>query len=164
MLSHIKEILKNNSSLAIAVLLIIAYILLIQKINPLLALIYVIILGGLIILVAIVVSIYYQKEKLPIEFDDIDINSNIRKILQKPLQEAYLNYPKFGYPKINRGRITPIITKLKESDAGKIKVLCKGKEREIDCAIPPDPHNLRVAMMIRRGVFRDLIKLSLIHI
>ncbi|MCD6340804.1 MAG: hypothetical protein J7L51_02495 [Desulfurococcales archaeon] len=43
-------------------------------------------------------------------------------------------------------------------DAGKIKVLCKGKEREIDCAIPPDPHNLRVAMMIRRGVFRDLIK------
>ena len=43
-------------------------------------------------------------------------------------------------------------------DAGKIKVLCKGKEREIDCAIPPDPHNLRVAIMIRRGVFRDLIK------
>jgi hypothetical protein len=43
-------------------------------------------------------------------------------------------------------------------DAGKIKVLCKGKEREIDCAIPPDSQNLRVAIMIRRGVFRDLVK------
>ena len=42
--------------------------------------------------------------------------------------------------------------------AGKIKVLCKGKEREIDCAIPPDPDNLRVAILVRRGVFRDLIK------
>jgi len=45
-------------------------------------------------------------------------------------------------------------------NTGKIKVLCKDKEREIDCAIPPDPHNLRVAIMIRRGVFRDLIKRS----
>lgn len=42
--------------------------------------------------------------------------------------------------------------------AGKIKILCKGKEREIDCAIPPDPHNLRVAILVRRGVFRDLVK------
>ena len=41
---------------------------------------------------------------------------------------------------------------------GKIKVQCKGKEREIDCAIPPDPRNLRVIIMIRHGVFRDLVK------
>ena len=45
-------------------------------------------------------------------------------------------------------------------NAGKIKVLCKGKDREIDCAIPPDPHKLRIAIQIRRGVFRDLIKRS----
>jgi len=41
---------------------------------------------------------------------------------------------------------------------GKIKVRCRDEEREIDCAIPPDPQNLRVAIMIRQGVFRDLIK------
>jgi len=43
-------------------------------------------------------------------------------------------------------------------EAGKIKVICKGKEREVDCAIPPDPQNPRVIIMIRYGVFRDLVK------
>jgi hypothetical protein len=43
-------------------------------------------------------------------------------------------------------------------EAGKIKVVCKGKEREVDCAIPPDPQNPRVIIMIRYGVFRDLVK------
>ncbi|MCG2867723.1 MAG: hypothetical protein L7H08_09370 [Vulcanisaeta sp.] len=45
-------------------------------------------------------------------------------------------------------------------EAGKIKVRCGGKvrEREIDCAIPPDPQNLQVIVMIRYGVFRDLVK------
>jgi len=42
--------------------------------------------------------------------------------------------------------------------ADKVKVVCKGKEREIDCAIPPDPANIRVAIIIRHGVFRDLVK------
>jgi hypothetical protein len=42
--------------------------------------------------------------------------------------------------------------------ADKIKVICKGKEREVDCAIPPDPRNPRVIIMIRYGVFRDLVK------
>jgi len=44
--------------------------------------------------------------------------------------------------------------------AKKIKVKCRGKIREIDCAIPPDPNNLRVAIQIRRGVLRDLVKRS----
>ncbi|RJS91377.1 hypothetical protein CW705_03960 [Candidatus Bathyarchaeota archaeon] len=48
--------------------------------------------------------------------------------------------------------------RLHKYPARKIKVQCRGKEREIDCAIPPDPQNLRVAIMIRRGVFRDLVK------
>jgi len=43
-------------------------------------------------------------------------------------------------------------------DAGKIKVMCRGRLREIDCAIPPDPSNFHVAIQIRRGVFRDLVK------
>ena len=43
-------------------------------------------------------------------------------------------------------------------EAGKIKITCKGTEREIDCAIPPDPRRVRVAIQIRRGVFRDLVK------
>jgi vacuolar-type H+-ATPase subunit F/Vma7 len=42
--------------------------------------------------------------------------------------------------------------------ADKIKVKCKDKVREIDCAIPPDPQNLQVIVMIRYGVFRDLVK------
>lgn len=43
--------------------------------------------------------------------------------------------------------------------AGKIsKVRCEGKEREIDCAIPPSPSNLQVIIMVRHGVFRDLVK------
>jgi len=55
-----------------------------------------------------------------------------------------------------------VISKLREYgyDAGKVKVRCKDREREIDCAIPKDPSKLRVAIMIRRGVFRDLVKRS----
>jgi hypothetical protein len=43
-------------------------------------------------------------------------------------------------------------------NAGKIKVVCGGKEREIDYAIPPDSRNIRVAIMVRYGVFKDLVK------
>jgi hypothetical protein len=43
-------------------------------------------------------------------------------------------------------------------NAGKIKVECGDKEREIDFAIPPDSRNIRVAIMVRYGVFRDLVK------
>jgi len=42
-------------------------------------------------------------------------------------------------------------------NAGKIRVICKSKEMEIDCAIPPN-NNFKVAIMIREGVFRDLLK------
>jgi len=42
--------------------------------------------------------------------------------------------------------------------AGKIKITCHGDQREIDCAIPPDPNRLKVAIQIRTGVRRDLIK------
>ena len=42
--------------------------------------------------------------------------------------------------------------------AGKIKIMCHGDQREIDCAIPPDPNRLRVAIQVRTGVRRDLIK------
>ncbi|MCE4600477.1 MAG: hypothetical protein F7C38_02790 [Desulfurococcales archaeon] len=42
--------------------------------------------------------------------------------------------------------------------AGKIKITCNNKTREIDCAIPPDPDNLKVAIQIRTGVRMDLIK------
>lgn len=42
--------------------------------------------------------------------------------------------------------------------AGKIEIECEGVKREIDCAIPPDPREMRVAIQIRRGVFRDLVK------
>ncbi len=50
------------------------------------------------------------------------------------------------------------ILKKQGYDADKITVLCKNKKREIDCAVPPNPQNLRVAIVIRRGVFRDLTK------
>jgi hypothetical protein len=43
-------------------------------------------------------------------------------------------------------------------EAGKIRVNIGGKEREIDCAIPPDPNNPQVVIQIRRGVLRDLVK------
>ena len=42
--------------------------------------------------------------------------------------------------------------------AGKIKITIGNKEREIDCAIPPDPKNPQVIVQIRRGVFKDLVK------
>jgi hypothetical protein len=42
--------------------------------------------------------------------------------------------------------------------AGKIKITIGNKKREIDCAIPPDPINIQVAIQIRRGVFKDLVK------
>jgi len=42
--------------------------------------------------------------------------------------------------------------------AGKIKIVYEGRELEIDCAIPPDSQLLRVAIMVRYGVFKDLIK------
>ena len=42
--------------------------------------------------------------------------------------------------------------------AGKVKVVCHGVQREIDCAIPPDPNRLKVAIQVRTGVVRDLIK------
>jgi len=41
---------------------------------------------------------------------------------------------------------------------GKIKVACEGEEREIDLAIPPISENIRVAIMVRHGVRRDLTK------
>ncbi|WP_272584882.1 hypothetical protein [Saccharolobus islandicus] len=41
-------------------------------------------------------------------------------------------------------------------NAGKIRVICKSKEMEIDCAIPPN-NNFKVVIMIREGVFRDLV-------
>jgi len=41
---------------------------------------------------------------------------------------------------------------------GKLKVNCEGKEIEIDGAIPPDPKKVRVALQIRTGVRRDLVK------
>lgn len=40
--------------------------------------------------------------------------------------------------------------------AGKIKL--KDIDREVDCSIPPDPNNPRVVVMIRKGVFKDLVK------
>ncbi|MGC9118518.1 MAG: hypothetical protein ACP5I3_05920 [Thermoproteus sp.] len=43
-------------------------------------------------------------------------------------------------------------------EAGKIKIICKGKEREIDCAVPPSRENIKVAVLVRRGIFRDLVK------
>ena len=43
-------------------------------------------------------------------------------------------------------------------EAGKLEIVCKGTRREIDCAIPPDARKMRVAIQIRRGVFRDLVK------
>jgi hypothetical protein len=43
-------------------------------------------------------------------------------------------------------------------EAGKIEVKCRDKKREVDCAIPPNPQNPRVIIMIRYGVFRDLVK------
>lgn len=33
-----------------------------------------------------------------------------------------------------------------------------GSKRDIDCAIPPDPTNLKVAIQVRTGVLRDLVK------
>lgn len=42
--------------------------------------------------------------------------------------------------------------------ADKIKITIDTKEREIDCAIPPDPQNPQVIIQIRRGVFKDLVK------
>jgi len=43
-------------------------------------------------------------------------------------------------------------------DAGKLKIECMGKEREIDCAVPPDPERVRIAIQIRYGVRRDVVK------
>lgn len=38
--------------------------------------------------------------------------------------------------------------------AGKIKI----QDREIDCAIPPDPKRVKIAIQIRTGVRKDLVK------
>ena len=43
-------------------------------------------------------------------------------------------------------------------EAGKVRVNCKGKEREIDVAVPPRSSDLRVAIQVRQGVSKDLIK------
>lgn len=40
----------------------------------------------------------------------------------------------------------------------KIKIYTRGKEIEIDGAIPPDPDKVKVALQIRTGVRRDLVK------
>jgi hypothetical protein len=42
-------------------------------------------------------------------------------------------------------------------DAGKTRVVCGGEEIEVDCAIPRSG-NMQVAIMVRHGVFRDLVK------
>jgi len=42
--------------------------------------------------------------------------------------------------------------------AGKLTIVCNNREREIDLAIPPDRDQIRVAIMVRYGVYRDLIK------
>lgn len=43
-------------------------------------------------------------------------------------------------------------------NVGKVKIRCEGKEREIDCAIPPSPREPKVIILIRGGVLRDLAK------
>lgn len=60
-----------------------------------------------------------------------------------------------------RAKIEDQVRKLFEQHGfpcGKIKILCRDKEIEIDGAIPPDPHRVKVALQIRTGVRRDLVK------
>jgi hypothetical protein len=81
--------------------------------------------------------------------------------IEAALYKFYKNWEEHQKRHI-RGRLaeTYVINQIKKYgyDAGKIKIKCGDKEREIDCAIPPDPQNLKVAILIRRGVFRDLVK------
>jgi len=43
-------------------------------------------------------------------------------------------------------------------DVGRIELELVDQKREIDCAIPPDPNNIEIAIQVRTGVRRDLAK------
>jgi hypothetical protein len=91
------------------------------------------------------------------------IKDNLRHPLQLEtlLYKFYKNWEEHQ-KRHKRGRQSEefVVKLLKEFgyDAGKLKVSREGVEREIDCAVPPDYQNLRVAIMVRYGVFRDLDK------
>lgn len=42
--------------------------------------------------------------------------------------------------------------------AGKVWIKCEGVTREVDCAVPPKVGEIRVVIMVRHGVMRDLVK------
>ncbi len=60
-----------------------------------------------------------------------------------------------------RARIEEAVRELAEKHGhpcGKIKIHCGGKEIEVDAAIPPDPRRVEIALQVRTGVRRDLVK------
>jgi len=81
--------------------------------------------------------------------------------LETVLYKFYKNWEEHQKRHYRGRRIEELVINMlrkREIPAGKIKIICHGDQREIDCAIPPDPDRLRVAIQIRTGVHRDLIK------
>ncbi|MHA1248536.1 MAG: hypothetical protein ACTSRP_00955 [Candidatus Helarchaeota archaeon] len=76
-------------------------------------------------------NIYFQKEKIPLNFGGDDIENIIREIIKKPLEIAYPNYPKLGFKKLTgRTKTRIIISNLINSEKGIITV-AKGKKEDI---------------------------------
>jgi len=102
-----------------------------------------------------------EQEKLAAFAEAVEDNLRHPIHLETALYKFYKNWEEHQ-KRHYRGRKSEnfVIETLRQHKypAGKIKVRCRGKEREIDCAIPPDPQNPRVVIMIRHGVFRDLVK------
>ncbi|MGK0549920.1 MAG: hypothetical protein ABWU84_09880 [Pyrobaculum sp.] len=82
--------------------------------------------------------------------------------LETVLFKFYKNWEEHQKRHVRRRVEDVVISLLRERgyDAGKIWVRCGGKLREVDCAVPPNPDNVRVAILVRTGVFKDLVKRS----
>lgn len=105
--------------------------------------------------------VFASKRKIAVKFAEF-IVENLRYplYLETVLYKFYKNWEEHQ-KRHYRGKVEDKIRQFFEQHGypcGKIKINCEGKEVEIDGAIPPDPKKVKVALQIRTGVRRDLVK------
>jgi hypothetical protein len=104
-----------------------------------------------------------DEEKLRPLANAIATNLKCQLYLETVIYKFYKNWEEHQ-KRHYRGRIAEQIVRRELQKhgyrAGKVRFECMGKNREIDIAIPPDkdPQKLRVAILVRSGVRRDLSK------
>lgn len=87
-------------------------------------------------------------------------NLNYSLYLETIIYKFYKNWEEHQ-KRHRRAKIEDIVRQLFMKHGypcGKVSVYCQGKEVEIDAAIPPDLHHMKVACQVRTGVRRDLVK------